>query len=154
MDKQKNDVEQSQLKSKLESRWIAVFTKLSKLRQHLIPHCSVVRRNPSRSPEGWVIRFRQKVGDKTVLRAVYLGSSAIAERAKAVIQQWKEQALTSEQRRERMLGTATGVAEGNGIGDCGQRLASWRRSKRRGSHYTKNLSGKRGAGGPRELEGQ
>jgi hypothetical protein len=63
----------------------------------------VVRRGGSRSPNSWAVRYRERVNGKVRHRNIYLGDRPLARLAKALIQQWRDEATTPEERRRRQL---------------------------------------------------
>lgn len=51
----------------------------------------------------WAIRYRTKVNGHKVQRAIYVGDASIATRARQLIEQWRDEAISTERRTKKLL---------------------------------------------------
>lgn len=69
----------------------------------LVTAGTVLRRADSNSPERWTCRYRVRVDGRVIQRAIYIGPAVLAKRAQTLIEKWREEAVTPEERRRRSL---------------------------------------------------
>jgi len=63
----------------------------------------------------WVVRYRDRRQGRPVQRSLYIGGAELAERARALICCWREEALTPDDRRRcQLLGMANVLAVSRG----------------------------------------
>ena len=72
-------------------RWRTVRAKLEAAKGHLENAGSVLERRRPGRPSVWVVRYRDRENGKRRYRAIYLGEETIAECARALIKQWRQQ---------------------------------------------------------------
>lgn len=84
-------------------RWNQVREKLLQVKPKLVRSGSVCKRKSRAGTTEWVIRFREREAGRTIQRAVYLGSEAMADAARELIRTWRARAITPEDRRRQEL---------------------------------------------------
>ncbi len=84
-------------------RWQLIRSKLERAKHHLTTAGSVIKKGASTSPDRWVCRYRERVDGRIRHRSVYLGGESMARKAKALIQAWRDEAMSPEDRRRAKL---------------------------------------------------
>ena len=105
--------------------WTRILAKLEAARPHLLRGGAVVlRRNPKRAP-AWVLRYRVRENGRRRLKSIYLGSTSIAQQARGLIKQWREEAVAPLDRvRARVLQLADKGAQVAGLSGKARRRLS------------------------------
>ena len=86
-----------------DTRWDLVRAKLEMAKPCLIKAGSVIKKTASSSREHWAVRYREHDGEKVVQRSIYLGDAKMADRSKKLIDEWRDEALTPQDRRKNTL---------------------------------------------------
>ena len=95
--------DKSDLDPDLQRRWARVEAKLQQAKHALVKAGAVLQR---RQPDGrlaWVVRFRQQGVDGCCRRSIYIGPEELARLAQQLIQHWRAEAVTPEDRRRQDL---------------------------------------------------
>ncbi len=83
----------------LYRQWTKVKKKLHAAKKHLVVFGSVRERRLSSVQSVWVVRYTDRTEGKTRRRSIYLGDEAIAECARELIERWRREQITPEERR-------------------------------------------------------
>jgi hypothetical protein len=86
-----------------EVRWPEIEAKLLEVRRHLLTDACVTRKDGIRSPDVWVLRYRDYSGERPRQCSIHLGGAAMAERARELIHRWRAEAVSDDELRERDL---------------------------------------------------
>jgi len=71
------------------ARWMEIESKLQRAKPRLLTAGCITRRRLSSSSKAFVLRYRERVQGKTVHRSIYLGSQPLANKARALLSQWR-----------------------------------------------------------------
>ena len=96
----------------LQQRWQKIEAKLRAARGHLVTAGCVVKRRLPGYPTVWVVRYRERSEGRCRQRSIYLGPPELAKKAWKLIQCWRTEAVSPEDRRRRELLGLLGLAAG------------------------------------------
>ena len=96
----------------LQRRWLQIEVKLRAAKSHLVTAGCVVKRRLPGYPTVWVVRYRERIEGRRRQRSIYLGPPELAKKAWKLIQCWRTEAVSPEDRRRRELLGLLGLTAG------------------------------------------
>ncbi len=96
----------------LQRRWQKIEAKLRAAKSHLVTAGCVVKRRLPGYPTVWVVRYRERSEGRCRHRSIYLGPQEFARKAWKLIQCWRTEAVSPEDRRRRELLGLLGLTAG------------------------------------------
>ena len=96
----------------LQQRWQTIEPKLRRAKSHLVTAGCVVKRRLPGYPTVWVVRYRERIEGRCRQRSIYLGSPGLAKKAWKLIQSWRTEVVSPEDRRRRELLGLLGLTAG------------------------------------------
>ena len=86
-----------------DQRWAIIEAKMRKARRLLVTEGCVTQRRLKSGRVAWSVRYRERVGDRCIHRAICIDRETHADRARKLIRKWRIEAVTPEERRQREL---------------------------------------------------
>ena len=96
----------------LQQRWQNIEAKLRAARDHLATAGCVVKRRLTGCQTVWVVRYRERIEGRCCHRSIYLGPQELAKKAWKLIQCWRTEVVSPEDRRRRELLGLLGLTAG------------------------------------------
>ena len=95
--------DKSELDPDLQRRWAKIEPKLQQAKHALVKAGAVLQRRQPGGRLAWVVRYRQRSADGCCRRSIYIGPEELARKARELIQHWRAEAVTPEDRRRQDL---------------------------------------------------